>query len=351
MKCINCNQEIDNGARLCRYCGAAQPFNPVINDNAAATPEQLPPLPGATPEQVLPVPEASSYTPSPQMPESDPNSTTPLSDYDNNPEQPSIEEKKPKKKGMSGLTKALIALAVLLALACAAGAVYYFFFYNKVERLNAKPDKVKFDRTGGKKKVKIKTDAKKFEVTDCPDWLDVDIDDDEITIKCDSLEHGGKDRKGTIEISAGAKTTTIKVVQSSDASYIDVTSYEAIGAGGGGGILEVSTDGDVENFDINTDVDWIEASPARDNGISWYVRRNDSSYSRTGTITISSGDTEARVIVEQAGYCSYCSGAGEVTCSVCYGSGKEYYYGEYYPCEACDGTGKTSCPYCGGPIQ
>lgn len=360
MKCINCNQEINDGARMCQYCGAAQPIGQVVNNIAAAAPEQLPPLPEAGMEPLPPFQEEATEPLqqasdlNPYMPnQDDPLGTKPVQGYDY--QDPTFDEQ-PKKKGMAGWLKALIITLVTL-LVLGGGAAAFWFLYWNVNKLEVvdKKDKevevVKFNRNGGTKKLKIETDAKGdfVEVAESPDWVDVEIDGDELIIKCKKLKKD-KDRNGEIELKAHNKTTTITVKQNSDATYIDVSETEInADASEETKVVYIDTDGDIEKFDFDCD-SWIEVIDKTDSSFMLRISKNYSSDTRRGTVIISSGEAEATVNVTQEGYCSWCNGSGEVTCDVCYGSGQRYNYDydEYFDCYNCGGSGKITCPYCGG---
>ena len=342
MKCINCNREINDGARLCNYCGTAQPLNNEVYDIAGTATRQEPPAQPADnqAQQQPPASDDTTLLPMVRQGQQLTHTQSTLVSHDSDTRR--------KRNGTSAINIALIALAIILGLTLVGGTIWYFFFYNNVKRLDADMQLVEFNRKGGKKKVTIDTDAKTFEITDSPQWVDVDIDDDLIVIQCEKLS-GDKDRKGNIEVTAGNKTIEITVKQSAAASYIDVTqSILRADASGGVTDIDIDTDGNVETFDFDIDVDWIRVTGKTPSSITLEIDQNLSSYTRSGEVTIASGKNKETITVEQEGLCSYCNGTRRTTCSECYGSGNTYdfQWDEYIECGLCGGTGYMSCPYC-----
>lgn len=377
MKCINCNQEIHDGTPICYYCGAVQPEyrnaygneNPEfvsetpVEENPIDAQPELPPVPPVTTIPAEEPPAAPAYSdaappipaaapPIPPVAPPAPNANY-MPDFD---EQDKTFKVVPEKKGMSGLTKGLIALGIALLVAAIAGGIYFLFLSNRVSQLEAESDEVTFACKGGEKTVGIITDAKDFEIAECPDWTEVEITgDDEITITCDSLSYPYNDREDIIRIVAGDKETEINVKQSSKATYIKPINSEIECVHNGGlNNIRFDTDGDGSKFVYKVDYDdyngWIEIVNKNNSSATIEIAPNFSYDSRNATITITSGNNQATVNVRQVGKCHSCNGRGQKTCSYCNGYGDDYDYdlGEMVDCPICYGEGTVSCPVCGG---
>ncbi len=430
MKCINCYREINAGNKFCNYCGTMQPLDreayerehpelatamtdeeihrlaqtpvphshgtavappqaPIVPDGAAHTisyqqeepVEPQPQVPDDPGVEMMQCPECgkmvaanSSFcqycgcqfvTPSAQIQEEGHMTAMPaaMPHHETNNYQPYV---KPTKTGMSGWAKALLTLSIILLVGAIGGWVYYFFFYNKVEKLKPDVELVKFSRKGGDKTVTITTDAKEIEVAKKPDWVTVTVGDGEITIKCQQLETY-EDREGVIKLTAGDKEAKITVKQSSKATYMRL-SQDIIRTGYNGEevVIDIDTDGDPATieYDVENPVMCI-ISDKTTSGFTLNIENNESYSVRQGSITIRSGKLEKTIIIVQAKKCGYCDGTGKDLCSYCNGTGRKdctyctdgevyegynYETGEsiYSKCVECGGRGDKTCESCNG---
>lgn len=370
MKCINCNQEINDGTPICYHCGAVQS----VEGNSAELPQQptpqVPPVAPPIPVDAPPIPADAPSIPvdappipvdappipaaAPPIPPVEPPvpNMGPMPDFD---EQDKTFKVVPEKKGMSALAKWLLICGIVFLLAAIAGGVYYFL-KNKVSLLEAGTDEVTFACKGGEKTIEIITDAKDIEVTECPEWAEVEIlDSDEITIKCDSLSYPYDDRQDIICIEAGNKRTTITIKQSSNATYINPTSTELYSSYDDEAyFFEFDTDGSASKFDYDVeyegyDQNWLEIEKGV-SSVTFKTEPNFSSNTRHAIVTVTSGNCQATIYYNQYGKCNYCDGIGKKTCYWCSGSGEEYDYDldEYVDCSECSGQGVVTCSECNG---
>ena len=389
MKCINCNQEIDDNNKFCNHCGTMQPLDretyvkehPEIgtatNDEGLNPPPSpiMPPTPSMPPSQQPPqVPDtqngAGGATPggsthdgskiqcpecgkmnvadslycqycgctfaasrqphhvggyAPSIPPTNPAYGANDNDYD------SHYRPQPKKPGMSGGTKALITTLVLMLLAAIGGGLYYFYFYNNT-KLIPDNDYVSFSRKGGEKTVTFTTNAKDVEITKYPNWVTVELGDGEIVIKCHPLDDY-EDREGIIKLKAGNTEARIRISQSASATQLNI-SQDIIKTGYKGETVEIEldTDGDpaTTNFNISDHYLCSISNKSR-TGFTVNIEENPSTTPREGTITIDSGGMQKTLTIIQAGMCSFCDATGEIPC----------------PAANCD-EGKVSCSNCGG---
>ncbi len=432
MKCINCNQEIDDGNKFCNFCGTMQPLDreayekehpnfatAMTNQPANSNPSPLPPqqgtpmspptgVPGGEAIQaksnnvyVVPqppiaggnnstdsgmmqcpdcgrmIPKDSLFCPHCRCPFVDPSEQYHEDSRIPVPPAPSHREtplpQKPKDKGMSGWAKALLTLSIIMMLGAIAGGVYYFLFYNKVDKFRPDDDMVTFSRNGGEKTVTFTTDAKEFSVTKHPEWVIVTTGNKEITIICQPLE-SYEDREGTIKLKAGDKEAKITVKQSAIATYLRLSQdIIKIGYNGEEVPIEIDTDGAPSSIDYYID-DYFMCSLTDKSNAGFTARIEENTYPlpRECSITITSGNQERKLTIIQAGMCANCMGTGKEPCYSCDGEGhndcsncngtgllynlynNEYIKCEYcegrgtFPCEDCDSKGYNTCEQCNG---
>ncbi len=425
MKCINCYREIGDDNKFCTYCGTMQPMDRdayfrkhpeltmAMSDkelaqhaNSSPPPSTLSPspcekhggkeMPAISSKQeakgvgndTMPCPECgkmitanSSSCPycgclfvassQKQKEETFPTSNlsyrqrTTLEDKPHNHQRPIPQ--KPVKTGMSWWAKTLLTLSILLLVSAIGGAAYYFL-YNKVDKLSPDEEVVKFSRIGGTKTVTITTDAKEIEVTKKPNWVMVDVGNEEITIKCQQLD-SYEDREGVIKLKAGDKVAKITVKQSAQATYLRL-SQDIIKTGHDSDValIDLDTDGDPSKIIIEIDNNYMcSLTDISSTGFTVIIEGNPSTLPRQCTITIGCGKQEKTLTIIQAGQCYYCEGIGKtvcdayncnngrVICPYCEGSGEvnggySSELGEYVTtsCDACDGHGYISCQLCNG---
>ena len=432
MKCINCNQEIDDGNKFCNFCGTMQPLDreayekehpnfatAMTNQPANSNPSPLPPqqgtpmspptgVPGGEAIQaksnnvyVVPqppiaggnnstdsgmmqcpdcgrmIPKDSLFCPHCRCPFVDPSEQYHEDSRIPVPPAPSHREtplpQKPKDKGMSGWAKALLTLSIIMMLGAIAGGVYYFLFYNKVNKFSPDDDMVTFSRNGGEKTVTFTTDAKEFSVTKHPEWVIVTTGNKEITIICQPLE-SYEDREGIIKLKAGDKEAKITVKQSAIATYLRLSQdIIKIGYNGEEVPIEIDTDGAPSSIDYYID-DYFMCSLTDKSNAGFTARIEENTYPlpRECSITITSGNQERKLTIIQAGMCANCMGTGKEPCYSCDGEGhndcsncngtgllynlynNEYIKCEYcegrgtFPCEDCDSKGYNTCEQCNG---
>lgn len=441
MKCINCYREIGDDNKFCNYCGTMQPMDRdayfrehpeltmAMSDEEFARFAQSSPSSQAQPTPSLPYEKTSGneipmivnsqevYTvgsdimPCPECgnmiaadstscpycgcPFVAPNqqhqeeavvpaglstrhrNTQENYPYSNNNNQ-IPDHKKNEKTGMAWWAKALLTLSILMLVGAIGGGAYYFF-YNKVDKLRPDEEVVKFSRKGGTKTVSITTDAREIEVTKKPDWVTVDVGNDEIIIKCQQLDNY-EDREGIIKLKAGDKEAKITVKQSAQATYIRL-SQDMIRTGHNSDevVIDLDTDGDPGSIDFQIDDNYMcSLTDKSSTGFTVIIEENPSSSPQQCTITISSGKQEKTLTIIQAGRCYYCDGTGKtdcvayncdngrINCSNCGGDGEvydgyNYELGEsiytlcdecrgngYKPCDRCNGLGYNSCDHCNG---
>lgn len=366
MKCINCNQDINEGTPICYHCGAVQPVGQPIENGLpevpAATPvenpslqQAMPPLPPvqAAPPEIPATPATPAAAPPLAAPPVVP--PTPNEPYfDDQPEK--TFNVVPEKKGMSGLTKGLIIGGVVLLLAAIAGGLYYFLSANSVSRLQADSDEVTFTLKGGEKTVGVTTDAKEFEVVKSPEWTQVEVtSDNELIIKCDSLTSPYKDREDIIRIKAGDLQADITVKQNANASYIKVPSEYETFHDGVFCEIEFDIDGDGRRFDYTIDYegyekDWMELAEKSSSSVTFETYPNYSYDARYATVTITSGKCKDTIRIKQVGKCLSCNGTGRRVCDYCNGYATDYDYdlGYMVDCPKCDGEAYITCSSCGG---
>lgn len=271
----------------------------------------------------------------------------------------------PRKRGMSGATKAMVTLSVILLLGALGFAAYYFLFSNKVSNLSVNEETVVFRKSGGEKTVKVSTDAEKFEITNKPDWVKVNVSGKDLIISCDPAEGIYEDREGIIEVTAGDKIAKISVKQTTMASYISVypSSLRDVTREAQELEIEIETDGDPTQFEYDikdkdgNNIYWIEIINKTSNGITLSFDPNDTYSSKEAVIIITSGRTSQTIRVVQKGECYTCDGTGKVDCETCNGTGRieRMEYDDYEEtlrrinedCDDCDG-GKVTCRSCNG---
>lgn len=419
MKCINCNQEIDDGNKFCNFCGTMQPLdreayekehpnfatamtNQAANNNPSPLPPQqgtpmstptdapsgeaiqanshnvyvVPPPPIATsnnstdgdmmqcPDCGRMIPKDSYFCPHCRCPFVAPNEQ--YHEDSRNPVPPAPRHRetplplKPENKGMSGWAKTLLTLSIIMLLGAIGGGVYYFLFYNKVDKFRPDDDMVTFSRNGGEKTVTFTTDAKEFSVTKHPEWVTVTTGNKEITIICHPLE-SYEDREGIIKLKAGDKEAKITVKQSANATYLRLSQdIVKIGYSGEEVPIEIDTDGAPSsiNFDID-DYFMCSLTDKSNAGFTARIEENTSPLPRECSITITCGNQERKLTIIQAGMCANCMGTGKEPCyrcdgkgyndcSNCNGTGLLYnlYNNEYIKCEYCEGRGTFPCEDC-----
>ncbi|MBR5640336.1 MAG: hypothetical protein IKW83_11510 [Muribaculaceae bacterium] len=325
MQCPECGNMVAANSSSCQYCGC--PFV----------------TPGA--------PEEYGHKPDPKH---------------NNMNYDSLGNQNPKKSGMSWWAKTLLTLSILMLLGAIGAGVYYFLFYNKIEKLKADVELVKFSRKGGDKTITITTDADSFEVTKKPEWVTVTVGDKEITIKCLPLE-SFEDREGIIKLKAGDKEDKITVKQSSKATYLRL-SQDMIRTGYKGEkiVIEIDTDGDPSTIEYDIENPMIcSIYDKTGTGFTLNIEENTSYSVRQGTITIRSDKLEKTITIVQAKECSYCDGTGKDFCFSCSKTGRKdcpnctdgkvydgYNYeleeSTYVTCDECGGRGDKACDKCNG---
>lgn len=301
-QCHECGQMVPTNAQTCPYCGA---------------PLQQPYYQNETTQMVVP-------------------SVAPMAP------RPSVAPVAPPPSDGGGTKKALIAIAAVLGVGILGLLAFYLFQKNKATYLTADANELFFSRKGGDKVVKVSTDGNDFDISDHPDWLNVNKSGEGISVSCASRD-ANDDRTGTITLKSGRITTRVNVTQRAYATYIRL-SETTIQQGKGEGDHVISIDSDGGGFSY-TAPDYCTVNNLTDQSFSLHINGNSGKH-RDGVVKITDGKNVGVLTISQKGVCSSCGGDGKVECSECYGYGWDYFY--ECLCYNCGGDGTVKCSKCGG---
>ena len=243
---------------------------------------------------------------------------------------------------------------------------------NKATDISVDEDNVRFAINGGEKTIVVTADGK-YDIEDCPEWVQTTVEESTLTIIVGENTTGAK-RECVIRLVGKDVEVPITIFQADKCTYINVPESEVtIPKEGGDVTLDIDTDGG------NLQVESPEGVTAEYSGGKLKVSAPaNEGGTIDGTVTLSCDNvtTEVKVTVE-GNICPTCNGTGKVRCTSCGGRGwsmndSGFAYtivgctscggSGYYSDSAGDyvrvansshpgyhkGSGQKNCPTCGG---
>lgn len=246
----------------------------------------------------------------------------------------------PKMRKKGGCLKKVVVAMLLIGVALAA---FYSYIMNAASYLRAEPNRISAVKAGGECKIDIDYDGYVWLINHKPDWVDVDENDNDFTIKVNP-NLTGQAREGSITIQSGKQLAQVVIQQMGYATRLKADETQLkFSSGGGSKTLVISTDGCGWEAQFP---DWITVRDDEDGAVI-ICERNTGEY-RTGHVTFRENNVSAIVYVTQGGICNNCHGEGEITCSNCLGRGGFGIDIFYSQCIWCGGAGKFKCSTCDG---
>lgn len=241
---------------------------------------------------------------------------------------------------IGGCLKKIVIAFIIMAIALVA---FYNYIKNAATYLRAEPNQIGSVKAGGECKIEIDYDGYIWFINHKPDWVDIDENENDFTIKVASNRTGAA-REGSITIQSGKQLAQVIIKQMGYATQMRASENS----------LKFSSSGGDETIRISTDgcgwealfPDWISVDNNEDDAII-SCKRNTGEY-RTGSITFKEDNVSAIVFITQGGVCNNCHGEGEVSCSYCWGQGGSGFGIYYSQCMWCGGSGKFKCSVCNG---
>lgn len=255
------------------------------------------------------------------------------------PVSESVPQPVAKKKG--GCLKKIV---ISFIVACVAVVAFYNYIMNAATYLRVEPNQLAASKRGGECKVDVDYDGYVWSINHKPDWVSVVESDNDFVVKVDANQTG-QTREGTITLQSGKQLTQVVIQQMGFATQIRASeSALKFSSSGGEETLTVLSDGYAWEA---TCPEWLTLKDVGDGKVRIVCQKNDEAH-RTGSIIFKEDNVSTSIFVSQAGKCTNCNGSGEITCSMCYGTGHSGYGIFYSPCIGCAETGRVGCPYCGG---
>lgn len=235
-------------------------------------------------------------------------------------------------------------VVAILAVIAVGGYLWWSHYQNATTYMRFNTEGELFAKGGGSADVNIDYDGNVWEVSYKPSWITINDYGDKFRIYCEENQ-SGRDREDHITIKSGKVVQTLPVGQFGSVQYMRL-SEKTISSDAEGGYIYIDMDTDGVDPKVRYPR-FCEIEDLTSEGFTVRVKKN-TSYSRTGTITISEDDVSASIYVTQSGKCRNCNGKGRISCSTCGGSG--YSGWGYYQsmCYACGSAGTISCYACGG---
>lgn len=250
----------------------------------------------------------------------------------------SVSQPKMKKKG--GCMKKIIVAIVIVVIVMVA---FYNYIMNAATYLRAEPNQIGSIKAGGECKVEIDYDGYVWLINHKPDWVDIDENDNDFTIKVNPNQTG-QAREGSITIQSGKQLAQVVITQMGNATRIKASENSLkFSSSGGERTINIATDGCGWKAQFP---DWISVRDD-EKGAVIVCHRNTDEY-RTGSVTFQEDNVSTTIYVTQGGICNNCHGKGEVNCSCCWGMGGSGYGMFYTQCMWCGGSGKFKCSTCDG---
>ena len=249
-----------------------------------------------------------------------------------------IQHTQTKKKG--GCLKKIIVSTVIVVIAMIA---FYNYIMNAATYLRAEPNQIGSVKAGGDCKVEIDYDGYVWLINHKPEWVDIDENDNDFTIRVNPNQTG-QAREGSITIQSGKHLAQVVIKQLGFATRIKVSDNSLkFSSSGGSETLYIETDGCEWKAQYPT---WISVQSDEDGAVIKCFRNNDEY--RTGTVVFKEDNVSTTVYITQGGLCNNCHGKGETSCSSCWGMGGSGFGMFYSQCFLCGGSGKIKCGVCGG---
>ena len=255
------------------------------------------------------------------------------------PKQNKEQENRP--RGNSECLKKIIIGCVIVVIGV---ITLYNYLNNAATYLRTEPSEIHASKAGGSCKVDVDFDGYLWTVNHKPDWVIINENDDNFTLKV-SPNQTGQLREGSITIQSGKLLSQVLVVQKAYATVVRASETS----------IKFSKSGGQKNIIIETDgcnweaiyTNWMNATKESDTELHITCPKNEGEY-RTGIITVQEDNIRMNISVRQSGDCGNCHGNGEVTCSSCFGAGGMGFGMYYSSCMWCGGRGKVTCSSCNG---
>ena len=249
-----------------------------------------------------------------------------------------IQQIQTKKKG--GCLKKIILSTVIVVIALIA---FYNYIMNAATYLRTEPDQICFVKAGGECKIEIDYDGYVWSVNHKPNWVDIEKNDNDFTIKINPNQTG-QAREGSVTIQSGKQLAQVVITQMGYATRIEAsTNTLKFSSSGGKETITIATDGCSWKAQFP---EWISVRDSED-GVVISCQRNSEEY-RTGTVVFKEDNVSTTIYITQGGLCNNCHGNGENSCVNCLGMGGSGYGMFYSQCFWCGGSGKIKCGVCGG---
>lgn len=247
---------------------------------------------------------------------------------------------KPQTKKNGGCLKKIIVSLVITVIAMIA---FYNYIMNAATYLRVEPSQIGSVKAGRECKVELDYDGYVWMINHKPDWVDIDENDNDFTIRINPNQTG-QSREGSITIQSGKQLAQVAIKQMGYATRIKASENN----------LKFSSSGGKETITIVSDgCEWKAQFPewisVRDNedGVVISCQSNSEEY-RMGNVIFKEDNVSTTVYITQGGLCNNCHGNGETSCSSCWGMGGSGYGMFYTQCLWCGGSGKIKCGACDG---
>lgn len=226
------------------------------------------------------------------------------------------------------------------------GCLLYNHIINAAPYLRAEPNQIGSVKAGGECKVEIDYDGYVWTINHKPDWVDIDENENDFTIKVASNQTG-EAREGSITIQSGKQLAQVIIKQLGYATQMRASENSLkFSSSGGRKAITIATDGCGWKAQSP---DWVTVSTVTnyDDDVVISCQRNTGEY-RTGSVVFKEDNVSAIVYITQGGICNDCQGKGEVSCRYCFGQGGSGFGFYYTQCMWCGGSGKFKCSTCNG---
>lgn len=149
-----------------------------------------------------------------------------------------IRQSQTKKKG--GCLKKIIVITVIVVIAMIA---FYNYIMNAATYLRAEPNQIGSVKAGGECKVEIDYDGYVWLINHKPEWVDIDENDNDFTIRVNPNQTG-QAREGSITIQSGKQLAQVVIKQMGYATRIKASENTLnFSSSGGKEAITIETDG------------------------------------------------------------------------------------------------------------